>query len=128
MSSPGPNIAVDPLEYFSWWVFAGAAAFYTLISFTGILQSVGAKVLTKNNAKPKSEVLSVHFGFLILLAVLLWSAHLLYSYLPEWMTETYSVRGTSVSNVDVLFLVILAGLHLIERRWIYVDARTDSES
>lgn len=128
MLSPAQRSGVDPLQHFSWWIFAGASILFTAFGFTSILYRDGARVLTKDNARPRSAVLSVHSGFLLTLAAILWIANLLYPHLPEWMIDTYPLRGVSVSNLDVLFIVVMGVLHLIERRWIYVDAKLNSES
>lgn len=115
----------DPMQYFSWWVFLGAGILFTVNIFTGILWKNGPLVLSKRNAKPVSAVLTIHAEFLLVLFVLMRGAPFLYPVLPGWMTDTFYARGTTVSTVDVVFIVLMGIMHLIERRWIYRAAEDD---
>jgi len=122
----GEGSSFDPMQYFSWWVFLGAGLLFTAFIFTGIFWKNGPLVLSKRNAKPVSSVLTIHAEFLLVLFVLMWGAPFLYPALPGWMTDTFYARGTTVSTVDVVFIVLMAIMHLIERRWIYQDAEADA--
>jgi hypothetical protein len=122
----GDRSSFDPMQYFSWWIFLGAGLLFTVNIFTGILWKNGSLVFSKRNAKPISSVLTIHAEFLLVLFVLMWGAPFLYPALPGWMTDTFYARGTTVSTVDVVFIVLMGIMHLIERRLIYQDAEDDA--
>jgi len=110
------------MQYFSWWIYVLAGALFTVYAFTGLLYKEGSLVFSEQNAKPLSAVLIVHLEFLLILFGLMWIAPFVYPYLPNWMTDTFNVRGAAVSSVDVLFVLAMGALHLIERRWIYLES------
>jgi hypothetical protein len=122
----GEGSSFDPMQYFSWWVFLGAGLLFTAFTFTGILWKNGPLVLSKQNAKPVSSVLTIHTEFLLVLFVLTWGAPFLYPALPGWMTDTFHARGTTVSTIDVVYIVLMGIMHLIERRWIYQESEDDA--
>jgi hypothetical protein len=126
LSRIGDRSSFDPMQYFSWWFFLGAGLLFTINIFTGILWKNGPLVLSKRNAKSTSSVLTIHAEFLLVLFVLMWGAPFLYPALPGWMTDTFYARGTTVSTVDVVFIVLMGIMHLIERRLIYQDAQDDA--
>lgn len=121
----GEESSFDPMQHFSWWVFLGAGLLFTANIFTGILWKNGPLVLSKRNAKPISSVLTIHAEFLVFLLVLMWGAPFLYPGLPGWMTDTFTARGTEVSTVDLVFIVLMGIMHLIERRWVYQEVEDD---
>lgn len=111
----------DPLQHFSWWVFAGVVAVYTSMTFTGFVYKQGALVFSKQNAKPPSRVLSIHAEFLVILLVLMWLSSKSFSRLPGWMTDAITVRGVTISICDLAFVVGMAVLLLFEKRLIFAE-------
>jgi hypothetical protein len=115
----------DPMQSFSWWIFLGAALLFTAFAFSGILWKDGPFVFSKRNAKPISSVLKIHAEFLTVLLGLMWAVPFIYPTLPSWLTDTFVVRGATVSTVDILFVVAMGMMHLIERRRIYEEVETE---
>ncbi|MGB7189601.1 MAG: hypothetical protein WBD10_05650 [Acidobacteriaceae bacterium] len=118
----------DPLQYFSLWIYISAAVFYSAVTLGGALRKGDAQVFSKQNAKPLSAILVVHFEFLTVLLGLMWIVPLVYSYLPSWITDTYRFRGATISNLELLFCFATGVMYLIERRHIYAKTKIDEPS
>jgi hypothetical protein len=116
------NRDFDPLQQFSWSTFAAAGVFYSALQFSGVIYKEGALIFTTQNAKPLSAILTVHFQFLTLLLGLMWIAPFVYPHLSGWLTDTVGRHG---SGFDILFVFLMAVMHLIERRWIYLESESD---
>jgi hypothetical protein len=118
----------DMLEHFSLSEFAIMGAIYTFLVFMGGRSR--RVIFSKSNAVATSTVLSEHLKFLTILLLLMVTVTWLYPKLPEWSKEIWSTgrsgRG-AYSGVDFGFLLAMAGMYLVERRRIYVEAETESE-
>lgn len=118
----------DPLQYFSLWIYISVAAVYSAITLGGALRKGDVQVFSKQNAKPLPAILVVHFEFLTVLLGLMWIVPLVYSHLPEWLTNTYRFRGATISNLELFYCFAMGVMYLIERRHIYVETGTDEPS
>jgi hypothetical protein len=105
-------------------MFAAISVFYTAMAFSGIMRRQDARVFSRQNAKPLSSILTIHFEFLALLWGLMWSASLFYPRLPVWITDT-SISRRGYTYLDLLFVLVMGVMYLIERRWIYLEAESD---
>jgi hypothetical protein len=113
-------VLVDQGRYLPWFLYAGCAVFYTALVFRGEFPRKGAMILSERNGRSLSAILTIHGAFLAFLLLSIWDARSFYPALPDWLTDKHG-RG---SNFEFLFCVAVAGMHMIERRWLYVEAET----
>lgn len=114
---------LDQLQYFSWWGYGFAAIVYTALVFRSELsKEEGPLIFSKQNSRTLTAILVSHVAFLTILFALLRTASFLLTALPDWMTDTFRARGTHVSIADLSFILLVLLMHLIERRWLYVES------
>lgn len=116
---------IDPteeLQYFSWWGYTALAAVYTAVVFSGELSKDGPLIFSRQNARSIAQVLFIHGVFLINLFCLFRIGCYALPWLPNWMTDTFSLgHGSRVSIADICLVLAAAVMNLSERRWLYVD-------
>ena len=121
---------IDPLEqlqYFSWVGYVVVAVVYTALVFHGELsKDDGPLIFSKQNARPLPVILMIHVAFLAIILEILRIAPFILPSLPDWTTDTFRVRGTSISIIDVLFVIAMGLMYLIEGRWIYVESEMEA--
>jgi hypothetical protein len=64
----------------------------------------------------------MHAAFLAFVLFATWLAIVFYPRLPDWLTVTVHDRGSPISAFELLFIVVMVGIHFLERRWLYVEA------
>jgi hypothetical protein len=108
----------DFLQYFSWYSYAVTVILYTALVLHGeFSKKDGPLILSKQNARPLSEIFTIHFAFLaVLLGFMRFAPHI-YFRLPGWMIAPFGRAG---SAFDYFFIFAMAVMHFIERRWLYV--------
>ncbi len=116
----------DPLQHSSWWIYAAAGMFYTVLEFGGEL--LRNDIFSKRNAKPLSTIFAIHLAFLTILLGLTWLAVSIYRSLPDWLTNTFNVRGGAWSTLDILFIIAMLVMCKTEQRLIYVESDTSDPS
>lgn len=112
---------IDFLQYFSWWTYGFTVILYTAMVVSGEFWQKDRLIFSKQNAKPLSEIVTIHLAFL---AVLLGVSKLLpsiYFRLPGWVLGGTITR----SHLDFFFVVLMVIMQFIERRWIYVPREED---
>ena len=112
----------DPMQYFSWWIYVGVGVVYTALAFRGELSKEGALIFSKQNSRSLPEIFTVHLAFLAFLLVLMRTGPHIYRFLPNGLTDTFNVRGSSVSVLDIVFILVMIAAHYIERGFIYLDS------
>jgi hypothetical protein len=117
---------VDPLQYFSWGIYAGAGVLYSALSFTGELSKEGALIFSKRNARSLSWIFAIHTLFLVTLIGLMRVAPFIYPSLPNWMTDLFPHQNPPLSAFDLVFVLVIIGLSRVERRWLYRESETES--
>jgi hypothetical protein len=117
------ELIFDPLQYFSWWIYAAVGAVYTVIEFGGEL--LGNEIFSKRNAKPLSAIFTIHLAFLTILLVLMRVAVFISPALPDWLTDAHHFRGSPLDGFFILAMVVMLK---IEQRLIYVESDTDDPS
>jgi hypothetical protein len=117
---------VDPLQYFSWGIYAGAGVLYSALSFTGELSKEGAQIFSKQNARSLSWIFAIHASFLVTLMGLMRIVPFIYPSLPNWMTDLFPHQNPPLSAFDLVFVLALIGLSHVERRWLYLDSEIES--
>lgn len=120
------ELIFDPLQYFSWWIYAAVGVWYTGLEFGGEL--LRNDIFSKRNAKPLSTIFTIHLAFLTILLGLTRLAVFIYPSLPDWLTNTFHVRGAAVSILDILFIIAMFVMHKTEQRLIYVESDTGDPS
>jgi hypothetical protein len=116
------QLLVDPLQYFSWGIYAGAGVVYTALVFRGELSKEGAAILSKRNARPHSWIFAAHGAILVILLGVMRVVSLVYPSLPNWMTELFPHQIPPLSAFDIVFVVAMIGLSSVESRWLYVES------
>jgi hypothetical protein len=126
-AAPGAAVVLflDPLQYFSWWVYGGVAVVYTALVFHGELSKKdGPYIFSERNARPLSEIISIHLVFLAIFWGLMQIGASTYRFLPNWITTMFDSRGSAYSVLDILYILAMIALHYVERRWLYVEPAT----
>lgn len=83
-------------------------------------------VFSTKNTVPLSKVLLVHLTFLTIILVGFKCISYIMFYFPDWLTdETIRFRGGAFSGLELMVIVSMMIMHIIERKWIYVEAETD---
>jgi hypothetical protein len=116
----------DPMQYFSWWIYVGVGVVYTALVFCGELSKEGTLIFSKQNARSLLEIFTVHLAFLAILLGLMRTGPHIYRFLPNWLTDTFNARGSSVSVLDIVFILLMIAAHYAERRCLYVDSEIDT--
>jgi Ni/Fe-hydrogenase subunit HybB-like protein len=111
----------DPLQYFSWRVSVAVVVFYTGLEFGG--EVLRNDIFSKRNARPLSAIFAIHLAFLLVLLGLMRLAVAVSPSLPNWLTDTIGLRGTSV--IDTLYIVAVFFIHRTEQRCIFAERNTD---
>jgi apolipoprotein N-acyltransferase len=105
----------------SWLLYGGSAAFYTALVFRGEFSKKEAEILSERNRRSLSAILKIHGAFLAFLLLSIWAAISIYPALPDWLTEK---RGRW-STFEFVLIIAAVGMHMIERRWLYVEVETE---
>jgi hypothetical protein len=116
----GVLVIFDQGRYLLWFLYAGSAVFYSALVFRGEFPRKDGEILSERNARPLSSILTIHGAFLAFLLFSIWWARSIYPALPDWLTDKHG----RTSTFEFLFIVAAVGMHMIERRWLYVEAET----
>ncbi len=115
----------DPLRYFSVWVYVGVAIAYTALAFHGeFSKQDGPLIFSRTNSRTKTSIAIIHLAFLAVLFALMRCCIFVYPSLPNWMVNTFALRGSDVSILDILYILAMIALHQAERRFLYVESNT----
>lgn len=120
---------IDPREdllYFSWWGYLGVVLVYSALTFHGEFSKIdGPLIFSKENSRSISDISLIHAVFLLAILGTLRAAPLILPLLPEWMTDTFVVRGTHSSIADGLCMIAAIVMYRIERKWLYRESATN---
>jgi hypothetical protein len=114
-----------PFQFFEWPTYFVFGAIFTALLFSGDLSAREARIFSKQNARSSTAVVLIHLAFLAVLLGVMMLARSIKPSLPNWLTDTFNARGSAVSISDIFFIFGMIGLHLIERRWVYVEFETN---
>jgi hypothetical protein len=120
---------IDPqndLRYFSWILFVLVCLIYSAFVFSGELSKDGPLIFSKQNARSLREVLLSHCEFLVILFCVMRIFNSLVLSLPYWITDTWVLGGSRWSVVDVLFTALASIMVYSERKWLFVERRSDN--
>jgi hypothetical protein len=112
-------LAYDIFQYFSWWIYLGAALSYSALVFTGELSKDGPLIFSRKNARSIPVIIGIHINFLIVLLLLMKLICSIDPSLPTWMTSNIGRGGTLAVVFFILGMVVMS---FIERRWLYVES------
>ena len=110
-------------------LYGGSTVLYTALVFRGELPLSGARILSRTNTRPLSNIVAMHIAMIGILVCSVYMAVGAFPYLPDWLTYTISSRGAPISTFEFLFVLAFVGISMIERKFLYreaKDARTDS--
>jgi hypothetical protein len=111
-------VVFDQGRYLPWFLYAGSAVFYSALVFRGEFPRKDGKILSERNARSLSAILTIHGAFLAFLLLSIWDTRSFYPALLDWLTD----RHGRTSTFEFLFIIAVSGMHMIERRWLYVEA------
>ena len=114
-----------PFQSFEWPNYLVFGAVFTALLFSDELFEDGIRIFSKQNARSSSAIIQIHLAFLAILLGFMKLSPCIKPSLPNWLTDTFRARGLEVSIFDILFIFAMIGMHLIERRWLYVESATN---
>jgi hypothetical protein len=114
-----------PFQSFEWQNYLPLGAVFTALLFKDDLFGDGVRIFSKQNARSSAAIIQIHLTFLALLLGFMKLAPRIEPSLPNWLTDTFRARGSEYSIFDILFICAMLGMHLIERRWLYVESATN---
>ncbi|MDR5725979.1 MAG: hypothetical protein RB191_00765 [Terriglobia bacterium] len=114
-----------PFQIFEWPTYFVIGAIFTVLLFSQELSAREARIFSKKNARSSTAVVLIHLAFLSVLLGFMMLAPYIKASLPNWLTDTFNARGSEVSIFDIFFIFGMIGLHLIERRCVYVESEED---
>ena len=110
----------DPLQEFTWPIFACLAAMYTVIVFgSEVFAREKSGLFHKENRKALPKILEIHSVFVVVLLVLFRATSLVFGLAPSWMTAQFVYHGSYKSALDVLFVLVMLLMRFVERRRLY---------
>jgi hypothetical protein len=122
------QLLVDPLQYFSRGMYAGAGVVYTALALSGEWSKEGPLIFSRRNATSLSWILIVHGVFLVILLGLMRGVPFIFPSMPNWMTDLFPHQIPPLSAFDIVFVLAMIGLSRVERRWLYLESGSDSRS
>ena len=118
---------IDPqeaLRYFSWGRFIIIAVIYTGFVFWLELAKDGPFILSQRNARSRLQVFLAHALFLTILICIYRICTYTIPTLPFWVTDTFQLRRSRASFIDLMLFLVALAMAYFERKWLYRERTT----